>query len=181
MKWDSFRGHTNTTAILAQKAEVTSSLILYSLELPWDLIRSRGGSILGPTETQRRTLCDLETAALFLRLTEEVSSSVLSGSSYELFNNELLLRIVQKLASRISKAPDEGVRYLADRFDKYASYRKWISGINESHSETVLWEYARTVAAISGIEKDPGFNVALSWVLLRSFQRWELRQLLNEK
>jgi hypothetical protein len=60
--WDSFRGQSNTAKILVQKAEVASSLILYSLELPWDLIRNRGGSILGTTEIHRRELCDLETA-----------------------------------------------------------------------------------------------------------------------
>jgi hypothetical protein len=179
-RWESFHGHLNSPRILTQKAEVTSSLILYSLELPWDLIRVRGGSILGAGEERRREMCDIETAALYLRLVEEISSSCLTPNAYEEFNDELLLLTSQKLSKRFRQDSPDWVPHLLERFDQYAHYKKWLGKPGESQSGTLLWEYAKAVATISGIEKDAAFNISLGSVISGSFRRWELRELLTE-
>lgn len=120
----------------------------------------------------------VETAALLIRIVDEIAFGTLTPETREVFMDELEISVGRALESKGVEL-SEFARVLAERMSEYSRYRKWVAGENEAAKDTLFWEYSKKIGAIVNIEEHLFFTVGLTNFLLRSLERWELKELLE--
>jgi hypothetical protein len=178
--WASFHNKPNTKEVLCEKARLVARLI----EMDWDkglVIAARMKDTsdvpevrLGEEEA-RRVL--VETAALLIRIVHEIAFGALSPETREVFMDELEISLGRALESKGVELT-EFASVLAERISEHSRYRKWVAGENEPTKDTLFWEYAKKIGAIVNIEEHLFFTLELTNLLLRSLERWGLKELL---
>jgi hypothetical protein len=175
--WENFRGKPNTAALLMEKAHVVAALIAQD----WDTgltiasgMRDKNPQIrLGEVESRQARA---ETAALLLRLVDEIARAHLGRGDRDRFMDTLEADVAMALRDK-GLEPSAFTKLLQERYTEYGNYRKWVS--KEGAKGTLLWEFAKKVASILGVGRNALFNRLLAWSILRSLERWELPVLLQ--
>jgi len=178
--WAYFDGMHNSSTVLYEKARVVASLI----DMEWS-----GVLILaGPARTQDKNSWNRleeeqarsiisETAALLIRIVDEIAFSALGAESSDKFVEALIEFVARDLQGRGIEAVTFA-ELLKERLAEYAGYPKWVPKGDEGVKGTLFWEFGKKVADIMGIGKDPVFNLLLANMLMRSLADWHLPQLL---
>jgi|SRR5271166_679040 len=181
-----FLGKPNTEPLLAEKAKVVATLIEMAFDTGIFVARSikEDQEGLDPirsddnVETIEPLGAFVETAALLLRVTDEIAFKCLSPNNRHLFIADLETLMTDKLEERgISR--DEFRFILEARYGEYAHYKNWVPDTNESTKGTLFLEYAKKMAFETGVGKNALFNLMLSNLLLRQLRRWNIPGLLR--
>ncbi|MGO9123580.1 MAG: hypothetical protein ACLP6G_01695 [Terriglobales bacterium] len=179
--WAYFYGKHNSAPVLYEKAKVITSLIdtvwTDELILATPIRAQDRNSWVRLDEAQVRGII-AETAALFIRIVDEIAFSALSDeSSIEL--TEALIEFVGRDLQGRGVQPAAFAELLKERLTEYAGYPKWVFGKGESAKGTLFWEFGKKVASVLGIGKSTVFQMILANVLLRSLADWRLAELLR--
>jgi hypothetical protein len=179
--WSDFRGIPNTKEVLGEKAAVIAALI----EMDCD-----GGITFASTCKEKPGYAEVrvgeeqvrrvrvEAALVLLRLVDEIAFGVLGSEERGALMGDLEVRVADMLDRKGGVSAAEFAKLRCERFAEYAHYRKWVNDENEGQKNALLWEYAKKIGAIVNIEQDALFNAILTNLLLRSFERWNLQELL---
>jgi hypothetical protein len=179
--WVYFCGKPNSQPVLYEKAKVLTSLI----EMVWStalilaapLRDHEKGSCIRLEQEQARSIIS-ETAALLIRVVDEVAFSALGPESSDEFMEAPVEFVGLDLQGRgVQRATF--AQLLEERLTEYAGYRKWVPGRGENTKGTLFWEFGKKVADIVGVGNDPVFNVLLTNVLMRSLAEWRTAELLR--
>jgi hypothetical protein len=178
--WASFHGKPNTKEVLCDKARLVARLI----EMDWDkglviaAMMKDNSDVPEVRLGEEEARCVLvETGALLIRIVDEIAFGTLTPETREVFMDELEISVGRALESKGVELT-EFARVLAERMSEYSRYRKWVAGENEATKDTLFWEYSKKIGAIVNIEEHLFFTVGLTNFLLRSLERWELKELL---
>lgn len=181
--WASFHGKPNTKEVLREKARLVARLI----EMDWDKGLVIAAIMKGNSDVpevrlgEEEARCVLvETAALLIRIVDEIAFGTLAPETREVFMDELEISVGRALESKGVELT-EFARVFTERMSEYSRYRKWVAGENEAAKDTLFWEYSKKIGAIVNIEEHLFFTVGLTNFLLRSLERWELKEILTSK
>ena len=179
--WPDFRGVSNTEEVLCEKARAITLLI----EMDWETgITLAAGFKENPEysevrlgEGQARRV-RAEAVAVLLRMVDETAFAFLDSEKRATLMAELVACVTDMLANKGGLPASEFTELLCERYAEYAHFRKWVADVNEAQKNTLLGEYANKIGAIVNIERHAAFNAMLINLHLRSFERWELKELL---
>ena len=170
MKWEAFRGKQHTNEVLGEKAIALVSLISSSLNFGIPFISGLSHlwphMRLGEDETLKVMT---ENAALWLRVFEEDTFNLLPAASRDHFIDAVVAGVCWTIAEKCRekcREPEPFERLLLERYDVYGAYLKWLPGDGEGAKNTLLWEFAKQVCNIAGIEKNALFNELLANLVL---------------
>jgi len=175
--WAYFSGKSNSAPVLYEKAKV----VTYLIDMSWrDALILAGpirSSCVRWEEEQARSIIS-ETAALLIRIVDEIAFSAMGAEWSDEFMEALIEFVGQDLQGR-GIQPATFAELLNERLTEYAGYPKWVAGKGEAAKGTLFWEFGKKVAAVLGIGKSALFQVILTNGLIESLAEWRLPELLR--
>ena len=122
---------------------------------------------------------EIETAIVIVHVVASFASPVfLDDQAFTFFLNLIYEFVGNKLEERgCSRAAFNAL--LGPRTAEYSHYKKLIAKEGESVKGTLLWEYTKKVAFITGAGQNALFNTVITSSLLRQFGRWNFCSLIK--
>lgn len=120
-----------------------------------------------------------ETAVVLLRFVNEIASGVLDPEQQAALMEKLEVCVAGRLDSKgVMPAWEFMDDLLCKRYAEYAQLRVWATSEDKG---SLLYKYSKKIGAIVNLRdrEDGLFNATLANLLLRSLERWELKELLS--
>jgi hypothetical protein len=180
--WEYFHGKPNTKAVLEEKAKVIAGLIIgicnAGLVIAAGLKDTINPDIRWGEEEARQA--SAETAAFLLHLIDRPAFNFLGSKNRDVFMEAVEAGVFDSLQD---KGVDPKIFFdiLNKRYEEYSHYQKWLPKDGEGAKGTLFWEFGTKVATILGCSPQRAFfNPPLTHLLLKSFARWNLDELLPD-
>ena len=166
-----YRGRCNSEIVLREKSGLLATFLVHNLDA--------AEMAEGETSDEQSCMVRVEEAAVWYRVLDELAFRFIRGQR-DIFIDFLLDDLALNLAL-MGSAPDLIDETMAARSREYAEYRQWVPAENAGAKGTLLWEAAKHVGELIGLNTHPVFLLQFGTRLLEKLENALVGDLLVGK